>query len=150
MTTNAERAQVLESALRAGLGRNGAALAAHVTEDVRGWAPSLAVGSAAELVGALEQRDEALSQAFSGERLDVYALDVGGDLACAEWCLRMQHTGSLALSDGTTVEATDIAVTINGVTVAEFREGRICSFRHYWDELTVFEQLGLARPRHGR
>jgi hypothetical protein len=26
---------------------------------------------------------------------------------------------------------------------AEFRGDRICSLRQYWDELTVFDQLGL-------
>jgi hypothetical protein len=29
------------------------------------------------------------------------------------------------------------------VTVAEFRGDRICSLRQYWDELSLFEQLGL-------
>jgi len=34
-------------------------------------------------------------------------------------------------------------VTLHGITVAEFRSDRICSLRQYWDELDVFDQLGL-------
>ena len=36
----------------------------------------------------------------------------------------------------------DRVTPINGVTVAEFRDDRICSFRQYWDEFAVLEQLG--------
>jgi hypothetical protein len=34
-------------------------------------------------------------------------------------------------------------VTFHGITVAEFLGDRICSLRQYWDELSVFDQLGL-------
>ena len=41
------------------------------------------------------------------------------------------------------VEPTGARITVNGATVAEFRGDRICSLRQYWDELAVFEQIGL-------
>jgi ketosteroid isomerase-like protein len=47
------------------------------------------------------------------------------------------------LADGATVEPTGVRITLNGVTVAEFRGDRICSLRQYWDELAAFEQIGL-------
>ena len=34
---------------------------------------------------------------------------------------------------------------LHGITVAEFRGNRICSIRQHWDELSVFDQLGLLR-----
>jgi hypothetical protein len=34
-------------------------------------------------------------------------------------------------------------VTLYGITVAEFRDDRISSLRQYWDELSLFDQLGL-------
>jgi ketosteroid isomerase-like protein len=40
-----------------------------------------------------------------------------------------------------------VRITINGVTVAEFRGDRICSFRQYWDEFAVLEQLGVLSDR---
>ena len=42
------------------------------------------------------------------------------------------------------IEPTGERVTIHGVTVAEFRDERICSIRQYWDELSLFEQLGVV------
>ena len=41
------------------------------------------------------------------------------------------------------VEATGARITLNGATVAEFRGDRICAARQYWDELAVYEQIGL-------
>ncbi len=81
---------------------------------------------------------------FSGIELEVAPLDVGGDYACAEWCATMTHTGPLVLAEGEIVEPTGTRITLNGATVAEFRGDRICSLRQYWDELAVFEQLGLT------
>ncbi len=140
MTSNAARATALMRALRAGLEGDPDALADLTTDDVRAWTPALAVSSRAELVAELERRD----QAFSDVELEVAPLDVGGDYACAEWSVAMTHSGPLALAGGTVVEPTGIRVTANGVTVAEFRGDRICSVRQYWDELAVFEQIGLV------
>jgi ketosteroid isomerase-like protein len=66
---------------------------------------------------------------------------VGGDYAAAEWTVAMTHDGPLTVADGNVVEPTGNRITLHGVTVAEFRDGRICSLRQYWDELSVFEQL---------
>ena len=55
----------------------------------------------------------------------------------------MTHTGPFVLGAGSVVEATDTRLTLYGVTVAEFRENRICSLRQYFDRLSVLEQLGL-------
>jgi ketosteroid isomerase-like protein len=41
------------------------------------------------------------------------------------------------------VDPTGVQITLHGITVAEFRGDRICSLRQYWDELSVFDQLGL-------
>ena len=71
-------------------------------------------------------------------------LDVGGDYACAEWSVTMTHTGPLVLAGGEVVEPTGTRIMVNGATVAEFRGDRICSLRQYWDELAVFEQIGLV------
>ena len=55
----------------------------------------------------------------------------------------MTHTGDLQLRDAV-VPATGLRIAINGVTVAEFEDDRICALRQYWDELAVYEQLGLV------
>jgi len=139
MTSNADRAAILVRALTAGVTGDRDALAQLCTPDVKAWTPALAGSSLSEVVALLERRDDA----FSNVELDVTPLDVGGELACAEWSVTMSHTGSLSLGDRGVVEPTGLQITVNGVTVAEFQGEQICSVRQYWDELTVFDQLGL-------
>ncbi|MGH9288098.1 MAG: ester cyclase [Acidimicrobiales bacterium] len=138
--SNAARAATLARALQAGLDGDGSALRDLYTEDVTAWTPALSASSLDELAAELERRDAA----FSDLELDVVPLDVGGDYACAEWSVTMTHTGPLVLAGGEVVEPTGTRVTVNGATVAEFRGDRICSLRQYWDELVVFEQIGLV------
>ena len=140
MTSNAERADVLERAIRAGVARDVDALGALVTDDVRVWTPLIASGSLAELLTALAERDDT----FRVVDLDVRALDVAGDFACVEWTAGLIHAGPLTLADGTVVEPTGIRVIVNGVTVAEFAGSRICALRQYADELAPLAQLGLV------
>jgi ketosteroid isomerase-like protein len=141
MTTNAERAGVLERALRARVEGDRDASEQLYTDDVKAWAPSLSTSSRTELQAEFDRRDDA----FSDLELDVTPLDVGGDFACAEWTVTMTHSGPLAMADGT-VEATGRRVRVHGVTIAEFDAGRICSLRQYWDEFAFAEQLGLDQP----
>ncbi len=139
MTSNAQRAAILARALRAGVERNRRAIDELYTDDVRAWTPSASTASRSELIEELDRRDDA----FSDVELEIAPLDVGGDYAGAEWTITMVHTGVLALARGMTAEPTGLRITINGVTIAEFRADRICSLRQYWDELAVFDQLGL-------
>jgi SnoaL-like polyketide cyclase len=139
VTSNASRATTLMRALEAGLGGDGKALRDLYTEDVKAWTPALSASSLTELVAELDRRDEA----FSDIEVEVAPLDVGGYYACAEWSVTMTHTGPLTLAGGDVVEPTGARITVNGATVAEFRGDRICSLRQYWDELGVFEQIGL-------
>ena len=139
MTSNAGRATALMRALRASIGGDGDAARDLYTEDVKAWAPSRSASSLTELMAEIDRRDHA----FSDVEVDVEPLDVGGDYACAEWSVTMTHTGPLTLAGGEVVEPTGARITVHGATVAEFRGDRICSLRQYWDELGVFEQIGL-------
>jgi ketosteroid isomerase-like protein len=142
MTTNEARAATLARALRASIEGDSRVVPDLYTDDVKAWAPALSVSSSADLAREFERRDEA----FSDIQLVVVPLDVGGDFACAEWNATMAHTGPLALADDSVLEPSGLTITINGVTIAEFDGDRICSFRQYWDEFAVLEQLGLLGP----
>jgi ketosteroid isomerase-like protein len=142
VTTNQARAAILVRALRASISGDGAAVKELYTDDVKAWAPALSASSAAELAAEFERRDDA----FSDIELQAFPLDVGGDYACVEWAVTMTHSGPLTLTDGLVVGPTGLSITINGATVAEFSGDRICSFRQYWDEFAVLEQLGLLAP----
>jgi ketosteroid isomerase-like protein len=139
MTTNQARATTLVRALRASIEGDSAAVTDLYTADVKAWAPALSASSAAELAAEFERRDDT----FSDIELEAIPLDVSGDFACVEWTVTMTHSGPLALRDGAVLEPTGLSVTLNGATVAEFAGDRICSFRQYWDEFAVLEQLGL-------
>jgi hypothetical protein len=135
---NDERSAILVRALQATVQGDGEMLATLYADDVKAWTPALSAGSAAEVLAELDRRDGA----FSAIELEVTPLDVAGDFACAEWRVSMTHSGDLGLRDGV-VPATGLRITINGVTVAEFAGDCICALRQYWDELAVYEQLGL-------
>jgi ketosteroid isomerase-like protein len=139
MTSNADRAAILTRALHASIDGDRRALDELYTEDVRAWTPALSASSADDLFDEFARRDEA----FSDIELEVTPLDVAGEYACAEWRVAMTHSGALEIKDAAVVEPTGLRITVNGATIAEFRGDRICSLRQYWDELSVFEQLGL-------
>jgi ketosteroid isomerase-like protein len=139
MTTNEARATTLTRALRASIEGDSGAVTDLYTADVKAWAPALSASSADELAAEFDRRDDT----FSDIELQVIPLDVGGDFACVEWTVTMTPSGPLTLRDGVVLEPTGLSVTLNGATVAEFAGDRICSFRQYWDEFAVLEQLGL-------
>ncbi len=138
MANNVERAATLIRALEASVTGDSTVVAELFTDDVRGWAPAMSVSSAAELAGELEDRDES----FSDIELDVSPLDVGGDRAAVEWIVTLTHSGPLEVDD-VVIEPTGARVSLHGMTVAEFAGDKICSFRQYWDEVELLEQLAL-------
>lgn len=138
MTNNVERAATLIRALEASVEGDSSVVGDLFTDDVRGWAPAMSVSSAAELAVELEDRDDA----FSDIELDVSPLDVGGDRAAVEWIVTLTHSGPLEVDD-VVIEATGARVSLHGMTVAEFAGDRISSFRQYWDEVELLEQLAL-------
>ena len=139
MTSNASRAATLVRALQASIEGDREVIDELYTDDVRAWTPAVSAASRRELLDHLGVVDDA----FSEVELEVRPLDVGGDYACVEWRVTMAHTGTLELAEGKKVEATGLHVTLNGVTIAEFRDDQICSLRQYWDEFSVLEQLGV-------
>jgi hypothetical protein len=141
--SNAERAETLVRVIRAAVGDGDTDVCELLTDDVRAWTPGLAAASRDELLDHFARRDDALSDVD----VETIALDVGSQFACVEWSVSMTHTGPLVLPGGAIVEATGLRVTLHGVAVAEFDGDRICALRQYWDELSLFEQLGLIGQR---
>jgi hypothetical protein len=140
VSANAQRADILLGALRAGLEGDRDAIEAACTADVKVWTPRLSTGSLDELLLQLDNRNGA----FSDFDLETFPLDVGGDLACVEWTASMTHTGPLQVAPGLEIEPTGLRVTVIGVTVAEFFGSHICAVRQYWDESSLFVQLGVG------
>lgn len=141
MSSNGRRAALLTEALHAAVELDHQTLRKLCTDDLRTWTPARSTSSLDDLLAALQRRDEVFSEFV----LETYALDVGGDLACVEWTMSMTHSGPMTVAQGAVIEPTGLRVTVTGTTVAEFRGFRVCGLRQYWDELGIFEQLGLLR-----
>ena len=131
------RRDVLSKALEAEVGGAPADLGTLFTDDVVGWSPYATVSGLEALAGLAALREDA----FSNVVIMFRAVDEVGNKAFAEWLIEADHTGPLVLGDDAVVEATGRHVQLPGVTVADFREGRIRSYRTYFDDLSMIEQI---------
>jgi hypothetical protein len=107
------------------------------TEDVTGWSPNMLVTSRAELAEELAERDDALSNIV----IEIDTMDAHGGRAAAEWRVAADHTGPLVLDDDIVIDPSGRRLVLAGATFAEFRDDKICSFRHYFDDAALLEQL---------
>ena len=131
------RKDVLMKALEAEVGTATADPSTLFTDDVVGWSPYASVSG---LTGVAElAADREL--AFTNVAIRFRGLDEVGNKAFAEWEFEGDHTGPLVLSDDAVLEATGRRVKLAGATVADFRGGKIRSFRSYFDDASLIEQI---------
>jgi len=131
------RKDVLLKALEAEAGVSAVDPSSLFTEDVVGWSPYASVSgltAVAELAALREM-------AFSNVVIMTRGLDEVGNRAFAEWLIEADHTGPLVLGEDAVLDATGRRVRLAGVTVADFRDGKIRSFRTYFDDLSLIEQI---------
>ena len=107
------------------------------TDDVVGWSPYASVSGVTALA-ALEVIHEL---AFSNVVILFRGLDEVGNKAFAEWVIEADHSGPLILGEDAVLEATGRHIQLAGATVADFRDGKIRSFRTYFDDISLIEQL---------
>jgi len=131
------RKDVMLQALEAEVGSGSVDLATLFTEDVVGWSPYASVSGLAALAEISAFRE----LAFSNVVLMVRSLDEVGNKAYAEWIIEADHTGPLVLDPEVVLEATGRHVMLAGASVADFRDGKIRSYRTYFDDLSLIEQI---------
>jgi len=131
------RKDVLLKALEAEAGGASVDLGSLFTDDVTGWSPYATVSGLKSLADLSALREEA----FSNVAIMVRSLEEVGNRAFAEWLIEADHTGPLVLGDDAVLEATGRRVQLAGVTVADFRAGKIRSYRTYFDDLSLLEQI---------
>ena len=134
------RKEVLADAIKAEVGAVSPDLKTLFTDDVTGWSPYVTVSGLTALAELATLREEA----FSNVMITFRGLDEVGNKAFAEWLIDADHTGPLVLSEDSALEPTGRHVQLPGVTVADFREGKIRSFRTYFDDLSLIEQIAGA------
>jgi len=130
-------ADVMLKALEAEVGSAEVALDALFTDDVVGWSPYASVSG----LTALAELSALRELAFSDVVILLRSLDEVGNKAYAEWLIEADHTGPLVLDEDTVLEPTGRHVQLAGVSVADFRDGKIRSFRTYFDDLSLIEQI---------
>jgi ketosteroid isomerase-like protein len=131
------RKEVLADALKAEAGDASVDLETLFTDDVVGWSPYATVSGLTAVAAISALREEA----FSNVMITLRGLDEVGNKAFAEWLVEADHTGPLVLSEDSVLETTGRHVQLPGVTVADFRDGKIRSFRTYFDDLSLIEQI---------
>jgi len=131
------RKDVMLKALEAEVGSDSVDLGSLFTDDVVGWSPYASVSGLQALAAVSALREIA----FSNVVLVVRSLDEVGNKAYAEWVIEADHTGPLVLDEDVVVEATGRHVRLAGASVADFRDGKIRSYRTYFDDLSMIEQI---------
>ena len=134
---SSSRKEVLSNALMAEAGAASADLKTLFTDDVTGWSPYATVSGLAALADLAALREAA----FSNVVITFRGIDEVGNKAFAEWLVDADHTGPLVLSEDSVLDATGRHVQLPGVTVADFRDGRIRSYRTYFDDISLIEQI---------
>ncbi len=81
--------------------------------------------------------------AFPDLRITLDHLVQQGDLVVSEWTWTGTNTGPLTLRGGRRVPPTGRRVELRGMELAEIRNGKISTYRIYWDGMALAQQLGL-------
>src|SRR4029077_6226734 len=131
------RKDVLSKALDAEVGSAEVDLGTLFTDDVVGWSPYATVSGLAALAELSALREIA----FSNVVILLRGVDEVGNRAYAEWLIEADHTGPLVLDEDVVLEATGRRVVLAGCSVADFRDGKIQSYRTYFDDLSMIEQI---------
>ena len=131
------RKDVLLRALEAEIGGATVDPATLFTDDVVGWSPITTVSGLADLADLAAGHDTT----FSNVLIMFRGLDEVGNKAFAEWLIEADHTGPMVLGEDAVLEATGRRVRLAGVTVADFRGEKIRSFRSYFDDVSLIEQI---------
>ena len=82
-----------------------------------------------------------MTTTFSNVVIMFRGLDEVGNKAFAEWVIEADHTGPMVLGEDAVLEATGRRIKMAGVTVADFRGEKIRSFRTYFDDVSLIEQM---------
>jgi len=131
------RKDVLLKAIEAEAGGASVDLGTLFTDDVVGWSPYATVSGLPALAALSALREVA----FSDVVIMFRGLDEVGNKAFAEWLIEADHTGPYSLGEDAVLEATGRHVQLAGFTVADFRGGKIRSFRTYFDDVSLIEQI---------
>jgi len=118
-------------------------LEASVDEDVVVWSPCVSTRSRTELVTALLEGDDSISDV----QVSILGTSRSGSTVYVEWGLEGHFDNAGFLNDDMLIEPSGATVEATGVCVIEFRHHRAIRIRCYYDGLSLLEQVvGPTEP----
>jgi SnoaL-like protein len=112
-------------------------LEASVDEDVVVWSPCVSTRSRTELVTALLESDDSISDVA----VSILGTSRSGSTVYVEWGLEGHFANVGFLNDDMLIEPSGATVEATGVCVIEFRHHRAIRIRCYYDGLGLLEQV---------
>jgi predicted ester cyclase len=119
--------------------------------DMSAWAANVAPSFSADYPGAsgLDQAgarafNESFFPAFPNLHFTVKRTLTAGDSVIIEWRATATHDGPLTSPAGQTIPPTHRTGEVNGVLVADLKNGQIVRERTHWDQMELLGQLGLV------
>lgn len=104
--------------------------------DVSGWSPSYDFEGIESWLALLAKQNDPFSDCETLLNLVVET----DDAVVTEWTWAGTHTGVIE-ADGFELPATGKRISMKGLSVFEFSDGQIASFRQYWDNAAVMAQF---------
>jgi hypothetical protein len=112
-------------------------LEASVEEDVEVWSPCVSTRSRTELVTALLEGDDSISDV----RVSILGTSRSASTVYVEWGFEGHFDNAGFLNDDVLIEPSGATVEATGVCVIEFRHHRAIRIRCYYDGLSLLEQV---------
>jgi hypothetical protein len=138
--TDSDVARFLTYALLADVGSLPEVLAeveAGVDEHVHVWSPSLCASSRRELVAALAESDDAITDVT----VSIVGEAAARSVVLVEWHLEGTFNNVGFVNDDLLIEPSGGVIESTGVLVIEFKGGRASQIRCYYDALGLLEQV---------
>jgi steroid delta-isomerase-like uncharacterized protein len=104
--------------------------------DVRGWSPSYDFEGIDSWLALLAKQNDPFSEIETRQSLVAETEET----VVTEWTWAATHTGTIE-GDGFELPATGKRISMKGLSVFEFSDGKIASFRQYWDNADVMAQF---------
>ena len=104
---------------------------------------------AAGIPSALTSRDEGQSyvrqflEAFPDLHFDIRDTIAQGNMVAVTWTSKGRHTKPFNPMDGGSIPPTNKSATVSGCTIVEIRNNQITRQSIYWDQVSLFSQLGI-------
>jgi hypothetical protein len=132
-----DRAYVLRRALEACIRGEVDLLPELFTADVSGWSPNMLVASLDELIEAVADREDALTDVD----VEINSLDVFGNKGFVEYRVWAVFSGPFVIDESAAIDPNGRRLLLGAALVAEFTDGKISAFRNYFDEAALLEQM---------